>query len=219
VPTLLLVRHGQASFGASDYDVLSERGARQAAAVHEALVARGVRADRLVTGSLARQRDSAKPWGREPQVDPRFDEYASEDVLTHHAAVPASLDQQAGTPRLSSRDFQALLDEALLGWIAAGDDGPAGESWPAFKRRCTAALADAMGALGSGQTGVVFTSGGVVAACAAHLLGVGDQALVPLNRVAVNGAVTKVIGGRRGTTLVTYNEHAHLEAGGLVTYR
>ncbi len=219
MPTLLLVRHGQASYGAADYDVLSERGAEQAAATHEALTARGVRPDALTSGDLRRQRDTARPWGVEPRLDPRWNEYASEDVLRHHATVPASLEHREDAPQLSSRDFQGLLDGALLGWISAGADGPAAEPWPAFRSRCLAALEEAMAGLGSGQTGVVFTSGGVIAAIAAGLLDVPDAALVPLNRVAVNGAVTKVVGGRRGTTLLSYNEHAHLEAGGLITFR
>ena len=62
MPTILLVRHGQGSFGTADYDVLSERGGMQAAAVHAALRERGVTADRLVSGSLRRQRDTALPW-------------------------------------------------------------------------------------------------------------------------------------------------------------
>jgi hypothetical protein len=40
--------------------------------------------------------------------------------------------------------------------------------------------------------------------------------------VSVNTAITKIVVGREGRTLVSYNEHSHLEwAGGgtLVTYR
>jgi hypothetical protein len=32
-----------------------------------------------------------------------------------------------------------------------------------------------------------------------------------LNRVSVNTGVTKVIAGKRGLSLSTYNEHTHLE--------
>jgi hypothetical protein len=37
----------------------------------------------------------------------------------------------------------------------------------------------------------------------------------------VNASVTKVLVGRRGTTLVSFNDHAHLDGGedGLLTYR
>jgi hypothetical protein len=36
----------------------------------------------------------------------------------------------------------------------------------------------------------------------------------------VNGSITKLVTGRRGVTLVSFNEHAHLEsAPELLTYR
>jgi broad specificity phosphatase PhoE len=82
-----------------------------------------------------------------------------------------------------------------------------------------AALDDAVGGLASGETGLVITSGGVIAACCARLLGVPASAFVAFNHVVVNAAVTKVVHGRRGTSLVSFNEHAHLEPEGLVTYR
>jgi hypothetical protein len=66
---------------------------------------------------------------------------------------------------------------------------------------------------------VVSTSGGAIAAVCVGLLGVAPETFVALNRVTVNAGVTKVVRGRSGTTLVSFNEHAHLEADGLVTYR
>ena len=43
--SILLVRHGQASFGAADYDVLSPTGHEQSRVLGSALAARGVTAD------------------------------------------------------------------------------------------------------------------------------------------------------------------------------
>jgi len=42
MPAVLLVRHAQASFGAADYDVLSEHGHAQARAAAAELRARGL---------------------------------------------------------------------------------------------------------------------------------------------------------------------------------
>src|SRR4029450_1607156 len=53
-----LVRHGQASFGAADYDVLSEAGRAQSAVLGAELARRGVVPDRVVTGSSARARET-----------------------------------------------------------------------------------------------------------------------------------------------------------------
>lgn len=224
MPSVLLVRHAQASFGAADYDVLSDRGEQQVEALGAVFEERGTRVDRLLSGSLRRQRDSAKPWlagGRELEVDPRWDEYDSAGVLGAHGSVPASLEQAPGgdAPAVSSREFQTVLDEALRGWIAAGAEGAAGEDWPAFRSRAVAALDELVATLGSGETAVVVTSGGPIAALCVALLGLPDEAFVAFNRVAINGAITKLVSGRSGTTLVSFNEHAHLEPAGLVTYR
>jgi broad specificity phosphatase PhoE len=224
MPSVLLVRHGQASFGATDYDVLSDLGQRQAAAVHAEIVRRGVVGARLVAGDLHRQRDTALPW-TEPEgkleIDARWNEYDSADVLGGHSRADASLERPVGAhgQALGTREFQSLLDDALLAWIDAGADSIARESWPAFQGRCRAALAALVDGLGAGETALVFTSGGVISALAARLLGLPDSAMVAFNHVVVNAAITKVVSGRRGLSLVSFNEHGHLEPDHLVTYR
>jgi len=227
VPSLLLVRHGQASFGAADYDVLSAHGVTQARALAEDLERRGVRLDRVVSGGLARQRDTAEPLaafaGCKVGTDSRWDEYETDDVLSHHSATDAREDRPPGSdrPAISSREFQDILEAALLRWIAAGAESPATETWPAFSGRVAAALAEVTAGLGRGETAAVCTSGGVIAAVCVALLGVPAPAMVAFNRVTVNAGVTKLAHGRSGTTLVSFNDHAHLERDGtsLVTYR
>ncbi len=53
--TLYLVRHGQASFGADDYDVLSAMGHQQSVRLGEYFQRRGVTFDAALTGTLNRQ--------------------------------------------------------------------------------------------------------------------------------------------------------------------
>ena len=78
---IYLVRHGQASFGAEDYDRLSELGQRQSRWLGEYFAERGLRFSRVLTGTLARQRDTATAilaamdQAIEPIVHPGFDEY------------------------------------------------------------------------------------------------------------------------------------------------
>jgi broad specificity phosphatase PhoE len=182
-----------------------------------------VHGDVLVSGSLRRQIDTARPWtdsGLKLDSDPRWDEYDAAAVLDAHGVAMASLERGEGdAPPMSSREFQEILDRALHGWVAAGGDGSQDASWPAFRARASAAV-EALGAgLDRGQTGVAFTSGGVIAAICVAVLGLDEQSFVALNRVAINAAVTKLVTGRSGTTLVSFNEHAHLEGEGLVSYR
>jgi broad specificity phosphatase PhoE len=223
MPSILLIRHAQASFGTEDYDVLSEHGRAQVRALVAGLQARGVRAERVVSGGLRRQLDTAGPlaaaMGVEVEVDPRWDEYDDRDILGHHARVPAGLEHHAGDASLSSREFQDILDGALRGWIDAGASGPCVETWPAFRERVTGALREFAGSLGKGQTGVAVSSGGVIAALCAVLMDLPSSALTTLNHVSINTSITKLAVGRGGVTLVSINEHGHLDGESLVTYR
>lgn len=227
MPSILLVRHAQASFGGERYDVLSDHGRVQVDALAADLQRRGVRIDEVVCGDLDRQRDTAAPIaeaaGVELRVDPRWNEYATGDILESHSDAAVREERREGddTPPVSSRDFQAILERALHAWIDAGAGGPADEPWTAFAGRVEAALAEVAAGLGSGRTALVATSGGPLAATCVRLLGVPAPAFVAFNRVTVNTGITKVAVGRGGTTLVSFNEHAHLEQGepSLVTYR
>lgn len=215
---IYLVRHGQASFGASDYDALSPRGFEQSTVVGAELLRRNVSFSQIRSGTLARQRDTAatalKVLGTDAEVveDPRWNEYDHVDIALHHAG---------GAPQEDSRAYQGLLDAALTAWTSAGDSGPCAETWPAFLARCRDALADLVASLGKGEHAVVFTSGGVIATICGLLMGTPETGLLKLNRVTVNGGITKLVSGRGGVTLLSFNEHPHFEAdaASLLTYR
>lgn len=212
-----LLRHGQASFGAADYDVLSPLGERQAEVLGGELAARGVRPARACAGTLSRQRATASAalaaagWELECEVDRRWNEY-DHLGLVRHMVDPLPTDP---------REFQTALDRALLRWATDGESaGPAG-SYADFGAGAVAALDELGGGLGPGGSAVVFTSGGVIAAICATLLGLDAAGLVALNRIVVNAAITKVVHGRSGTSLVSFNEHGHFEGPNreLLTYR
>lgn len=215
-----LVRHGQASFGAADYDRLSEVGREQARLVGAELARRQVRIDHAWCGSLSRQRATAElalaecAPGVTAKEDPRWNEYADTDVIGAHGD---GRPQDAGDPR----GFQRMLETALAAWTAAGAHSGAAETWPAFRDRVEAAAADVVEALGKGEQAVVFTSGGVIATLCGLLLDAPESHLVALSRVAVNAGISKLATGRSGLTLVSFNEHGHFDgpASDHVTYR
>ena len=210
MPVVLLVRHGQASFGADDYDVLSDVGRRQSELVGVELGRRGLRDPLAVSGGLWRQQDTARTAlpAVPLQVDRRWDEYDTRALL---AGYPTGEVADG-----SSRSLQPLLDAALRSWV----DDPAG-GWTGFSGGAADALRELVAGLGPGRDAVVFTSGGIVASVCAGLLGLAADGVVALHRVTVNGAITKLVVGRGGTSLVTFNDHAHLEGAQreLLTYR
>ncbi|MCF6507422.1 histidine phosphatase family protein [Blastococcus sp. MG754426] len=218
MPLICLVRHGQASFGADDYDVLSELGREQSRCAGEELRRRGLRDPLVVSGTLRRQRDTAAllaeaagyPPAGEP--DPRLDEYDHLDLLKRY---PADDGEPVGGS--GSRQVQRLLDGALRSWIAAGD----ADGWPTFSAGAAAAVADLAAGLERGRDAVVVSSGGVIAAVVAGLLGAGADGVVALNRAAVNVGVTSVLAGASGLSLLAFNDHAHVtgDRRHLLTYR
>ncbi len=224
MPTVLLIRHGQASFGAADYDVLSATGERQAQIVAAALERRGYQPARVISGSMRRQVNTAAAFaGPAPEIDPRWDEYDPNDVLTHHSESATRIDgaaAQASEP-LTSKRFQAILEPALRAWIEMAEESPTQQSWPHFSAAGSAALAELERELGRGETAVVVTSGGTIAALAGSLLGAPALIFPALNRVMVNASVTKLAIGAGGVNLIGFNDHSHLEEvdRALVTYR
>ncbi|MGH3450017.1 MAG: histidine phosphatase family protein, partial [Haloechinothrix sp.] len=206
-------RHGQASFGTADYDKLSGLGGEQAAVVGDELRRRGVEFTQVRSGTMLRQRDTARAAGFDPREDPRWNEYDFLDVIRGHgSSAPTQTDP---------RGFQAALDDALLAWVAAADASSCGETWTAFATRVNAALDEVVASLGKGENALVFTSGGVIGAIAARLIGDQQGRFTALHRVTCNAGITKLITGRSGMTLVAFNEHGHVEGTNrsLLTYR
>ena len=113
------------------------------------------------------------------------------------------------------------MEKALVAWVEAGADSSCAESWPEFLARVRGAFDEVVTSLGKSEQAVVFTSGGVIATLCGDLLGDPVKGLLTLNRVTVNAGVTKVVTGRSGTTLVSFNEHGHFdgESAHLLTYR
>lgn len=215
---VLLVRHGQASFGTDDYDRLSPRGREQSRALGTELNRRGIAPARTVTGNMKRQRETAREastaaaWHTtDPDVDPGWDEFDASALL----AANGEHDPRAKT---DSRAFQRLLERASTRWSSGDHDADYAETFSAFTARVDASLDRVAGELERGQTGVVFSSAGAIAWVTARLLGGGFPQWLALNRVAVNSGVTKIVIGSSGTSLVAFNEHGHLPDP-WVTYR
>lgn len=226
---IYLVRHGQASFGAGDYDKLSRLGVEQGAILGRALAARGLAPDAVVCGGMLRHRETAQSclaaMGREAQWDEdlAWNEYDHETMIEayrpryRNKAVMAAELAATLNPR---RAFQDLFAEAMQRWIAGGHEADYPESWGAFCARVESAARRLQTALGRSKTALVFTSGGPIAALARQLLGLSDERAVRLNWTLANAAVTKLIYSERGIYLSTLNEHAHFEHDGkLITYR
>ena len=216
MPVIHLVRHGQASFGTENYDLLSTLGHEQAAIVGRELAYRGTQTPIMVSGSLQRQRRTAEIIagelglaGSAVSIDEGWNEFDA------HALVDARLGSHGASGGLSSQEFQVELDEAMQAWI----DG-ASPTWRSFSDGALEALASIAEQTPKGCEAIVATSAGVTAAVVGRLLGLNARGVIALNRVSVNASITTVLSGARGLSLLTFNDHAHfIGQSGLVTNR
>lgn len=216
---LLLVRHGQASFGSDDYDVLSESGHAQGAALGRSLAERGIVPDLVVRGGMRRHRETAEAaiaaagWTVEADEDPGWDEF-------DHVSTIAGMPDLGFLPGSTHEERVARADELISRWASGDHDAEYHEDFPSFRTRIDDAFARTLARVDGVGTAVVFTSGGPVSWVAATLADGGVPVWARLSRVVVNSSVTKVVVGRRGASLLTFNDHSHLEATpDLLTYR
>ncbi len=215
---ILLVRHGQASFGSDDYDALSSLGFDQSRLLGLGLASRRIEVASVVHGSMRRHRETAETcaasagWDVVPVVDDGWDEF---DFLSVLAVHPHEFGAEP-----TKAEFQRLFEAATAAWIA-GEDRPYAETFLGFCARVEAAL-ERTAALAAEGDVAVFTSGGPIAwAVAAVLVDGGSASLwTRLNRMAVNSALTRLISGSRGINLLSYNEQSHLDGvPGALSYR
>ena len=209
-----LIRHGQASWGADDYDELSEQGARQSALLGMAWEASGWAPTSAVSGSLKRHTQTAiaaidaSGQGDGYEVDDGWNEY------DHRFLVDAV---NAKRETMTSEAFQPLLDASLASWME-GSMTHSGVTYGDWRGSVVDSLERALTSAGSGQHVAVFTSGGPIATVVSHLLAGDDSLFIRLNAVVVNASVTTVINGSTGPRVLSFNEHTHLPRD-LVTFR
>ncbi len=227
--TLYLIRHGQASYGVANYDVLSPLGVRQARALAKHLPP----IDALYTGPLVRQRDTAEHLraaaaeaGRalpEIGVIDELSEYPAFELLNKFlpklvAEDPAFAGLAAGTA--SKADFTVLLDKAfegIMGRWARGeliDEGV--ESFAGFGARVQRAIERVTERHGGGRVAAV-TSGGVIAVAMRLALAFDERRTLALGRLIRNASVTEFVWRSRGFawrpddfSVVSFNHIHHL---------
>lgn len=237
--TILLARHGQASFGKANYDELSTLGCQQAGLLGQHYANTQRRIDAIFSGSLVRQQDSARHFwdkyqpsigasGHVPILDiatpnsyvlPVFNEFNHEDVFmksTPHLTTQAQVAAELARDKQPLTRLGEMFGEAMVRWHAGEHDEDYLESWPTFSHRAQQALmqlhaqVNASSHLGEDSTVMVFTSGGVIAAITAHLLQQGSQTAYQLTQSSVNTGVTAIGFQQPTPQLLSFNEHSHL---------
>ena len=224
--TLYLVRHGQASFGAEDYDNLSELGIKQSIRLGEYWRSKGLKFDAVLVGTLKRHAQTyagiKDGMGEGAGFDmqalqwPGLNEYDSHAVID--AIHPQPL-QKPDTPELYRHHFR-LLRDGLTQWMN-GVVSPKGmPTYPEFLLGVTNALDHVRKTHADGNV-LMVSSGGPISTAVGHVLGTAPETTIELNLRIRNSSVTEFAFNPKRHMLVTYNTLPHLDSvahAGWVTY-
>jgi broad specificity phosphatase PhoE len=226
--TLYLVRHGQASFGAADYDNLSALGQQQSLRLGDYFRQKGLTFESVLTGTLRRHLQTydairegmeasftaGPPQGQAahevasvgaPLSWPGLNEFDSEAVI---ATVHPYKLEKPDTPELYRHHFR-LLRDGLTQWMN-GVVSPKGmPSYLEFKQGVIQAL-DHIRKNCDGNV-LIVSSGGPIATAVGHVLGTTPETTIELNMRIRNSAITEFAFNPKRHTLVTFNTLPHLE--------
>ncbi|WOJ96557.1 histidine phosphatase family protein [Congregibacter brevis] len=233
--SIYLIRHGQASFGAENYDELSPLGRLQATLTGEYLARTGVVFDAAYSGSLERQKDTAslalasQTGSVSATVDARLDEVRNDEHLEYllpkvvetRPEIKAIVDQGLD----SSKRFQKVIEAVFNYWVSPECDEPNIQSWAEYSEGVHGVLRDIITNEGSGKTIGVFTSGGTIATLTAAVLKLPGSATYQFYEPVFNCSVTQIFYRADQVSLSYFNDCSFLREQSasrgekLVTYR
>jgi broad specificity phosphatase PhoE len=217
--TIYLVRHGQASFGADDYDQLSDLGHRQCERLGHWFAERGLRFDRVLTGTLKRHRQSLAALeqglglAHEAIAKPALDEYDS------HAVIRLVHDRPLVKPTTSEDIKQHFrwLREGLLQWMDGRAQPQGMPPFADFRDGIASALRELQTHSPSGNS-LVVSSGGPIATALGTVLGLAPAAIVELNLFLRNSAICELRTTPQRLSLITFNHLPHLDDPSLASW-
>jgi broad specificity phosphatase PhoE len=235
---LTLVRHGQASFFAEDYDRLSPLGETQAALLGDHWVRRRLTFAEIYTGPRSRQvrtaeivgeryRQAGLPWP-EPVVLPELDEYDLTGLIGK--LIPDLMGKDAGFHDLvegylqskeseRSRAFQRMFEVLLRHWQKVPHAIEGLEGWSVFRDRVRRGLERIRSRPGSGRQVAAFSSGGFIGTAVHLALASAEPSALEINWRIRNCSLTEFVFTRDRVTLDSMNAVPHLDDPAAWTYR
>lgn len=237
---LLLIRHGQASLGASDYDVLSPLGAQQAEALGRHLADLHGPPHALYTGPHRRQRDTAAHLAGAARARgallpapielPEFGEYPAlalmREALPELCAADPELAALADAWRAQPpggeehrRAFERCFQAAMRRWHEGQVRHPAIEPFAAFIARVERGLQRVTEGLPRGATVLVVTSAGPVGAAFRLALRLPTWDALSHSFVVHNASLTELAFRPGELQLRSFNALPHLTRRDLITLR
>ncbi len=214
-----VLRHGQASAHADNYDQLSSLGFEQAQRVGEWLIAHDIEFDAIYVGAMQRHSQTLAEIQKAYQAAgknlpiaytlPQLNEYDFRTVLRAYAT------SHADDPHIKAGRWLMVLRAAVIAWARGLVSAPGLESWAEFQIRVGEGLrqiARTKTRENAKTEVLVVSSGGVMGLMTQRALGLEDQSVADINMALKNTSFCDFRVSARAWTLQCLNALPHLAA-------
>ena len=234
---LFVVRHGQASFMAEDYDQLSPLGEEQSRCLGEFWRRRGLDFDGVFMGPRRRHAQSWSAIGEGMEQDSMgvtdvldgFDEHQVDQLLLplerRALPMPEGVKRLWGNarnetvPEDKKRAFQSVFKALAEEWLDGRLRGEGVETWRQFQQRVLEALEGLCRRVGRKKRVLLVTSAGVLGPIFQRATGCSDAKALEVTWVLRNSSVSEFRFSENRFGLVSFNSLAHLGESRLLSYR
>jgi broad specificity phosphatase PhoE len=227
---IILIRHGQASYGAADYDNLSEKGIEQSKALGEYFVKQKIKLDKIYVGKLKRHLQTFEAFTEAfkqnnielpiPVFLQELNEHHGNETLRlgfehfinqyEHAKKLA--DEIKENPKQQRRNslliFEMFFKEYTTGRFNFEHESV--QSWVDFRSQTKKGIEQIKNEIGSGETVGVFTSGGTKSSIIGDCLRVDEEQIAEFNLVMKNTSFSQLLFSKNKINILTMNETPHL---------
>ena len=227
---LFFFRHGQASLGAENYDVLSDKGRLQSQLLGEHLLRDHISFDKIFVGPLERQKNTFKAvqecYAAEgielpsPIIINGLKEHNG--IETMKTALPDLIKTDPyliALEKSTKRDPKKTMRNAMLGfqyflgeWAEGNITVKGMPTWKEFRDDVKEGLDQILEATAKGETVGIFSSGGTISAITAECLGLTtEKAVAELNFSIRNTSFSTFLYTNQKFNLLSFNELPHLK--------
>ncbi len=210
---IYLVRHGQASLGADNYDCLSPLGVQQSVWLGEYFAERGISFDHVVVGGQVRHQQTLDGISRSLSLPDPLAPDSGLNEFEFQTLLAAYLRRNPDHPKPAATDVRGIFSTfklAMHSWAAGGLDDDMPEALDDFIARVSGSFSSIITDQPARKI-LVVTSGGPISIILKQVMGFGVDTLVGLQVQSRNTALNHLYFNQDVTYVTSFNHVPHLD--------
>jgi len=227
---IYLIRHGQASFLADDYDNLSEKGIMQSEALGNYFIKNHIHFNKIFIGKLNRHQQTFEGFAEAFKVEnvelpnpiylnelnehqvPEALTLAYDDFINQYDKAKElfnEIQKNSNVTRKNSiKIFELFMREYVSGRYRF--EHKSVQSWIDFRIQTKKGITSILENTSKGETIGVFTSGGTISSIIGDVLGITEEKIAELNLAIRNASFSQLLFSENRLNVLSLNETPHL---------